>query len=698
MHNSPDSKPNRLINEKSPYLLQHAYNPVDWRPWGGEAFDAAIREDKPIFLSIGYSTCHWCHVMEHESFEDPGVAKLMNDAFICVKVDREERPDIDHYYMTICQMMTGSGGWPLNVILTPEQKVFFAGTYFPKESRFGRMGMVDLAPRISEIWKTKREDILKAADQVFTAVKQMPENSPGMTPGFPTLDQAYQELGQRFDAKYGGFGPAPKFPTPHNLLFLLRYWKRATDPFALEMVEKTLRAMRRGGIYDQFGFGFHRYSTDEVWLVPHFEKMLYDQALIAMAYIETFQVTGDDFYADTAKEIFTYILRDMTSQDGAFYSAEDADSEGHEGKFYVWNMADLVEILGDSEARFMSMIFNFQFGGNFKDEASGTRTGANIPYLSKSLEEYARELGVSIDELKRRIENNREKIFAFRETRIHPHKDDKILTDWNGLMIAALAKGAKAFNNEAYGAAASRAADFILRRMRDENGALLHRFRDGEAALQAHADDYAFLIWGLIDLYEATFDPQRLKQALDLNSTFMDKFWDEKAGGFYFTALKNTEVPIRRKEIYDGATPSGNSVAMLNLLRLGRLTARSELEQKADLLSRAFAGNIEQYPAGYTQMLCALEFALGHSTEAVIVGTRGIQDTEAMIQKAYKAFLPNTVLLFKPSQKNIDDSLYPDFISSHQAVNDKATAYVCLNYNCEMPTNEPDKMLEMLNA
>jgi uncharacterized protein len=696
--NNKDAKPNRLINEKSPYLLQHAYNPVDWHAWGDEAFEKAKKEDKPIFLSIGYSTCHWCHVMEQESFEDHDVAALMNEAFVSIKVDREERPDIDHIYMTICQMMTGSGGWPLNVVMTPDKRPFFAGTYFPKESRFGRIGMMDLTPRITELWKTKRGDMLRAADQIHSSLKNLPEDSPGAVPGYPLLDRAFNELGERFDPLNGGFGPAPKFPTAHNLFFLLRYWKRSKEAKALEMVEKTLRAMRNGGIYDHVGFGFHRYSTDSKWLVPHFEKMLYDQAMISMAYIEAYQATGREEYSQVVREIFTYILRDMTSPEGAFFSAEDADSEGHEGKFYVWNMNELSDILGEEDARLTSRVYNFGFGGNYKEESTGMLTGCNIPHMTKSIAEISAELKMAESELTQTLREIRQKLFEARESRIHPHKDDKILTDWNGLMIAALAKGAKALGRKDYATAARRAADFLLGAMRDGDDRLLHRFRDGDAALAAKADDYAFFIWGLIELYEATFEPRYLKAALELNDQFMERFWDDGTGGFYFTPADARDLPFRRKEIYDGATPSGNSVAMMNLLRLGRLTARPELEQKAEAISRAFAGNLEQIPSGYTQLLSALEFALGRSHEVVIVGKPEAFDTEEMFKRLRRSFQPNTVVLFKPEGNGEEAGSLPDFVASHGPIDDRATAFVCLNYNCNLPTTEPGKMLELLEA
>jgi hypothetical protein len=635
--------------------------------------------------------------MEHESFEDPEVARLMNKAFVSIKVDREERPDLDHVYMTVCQMMTGAGGWPLNVILTPDRKPFFAGTYFPKESRFGRLGMMDLAPRIEELWSTQREEVLKSAGKIMLALRQVPDSTPGNVPGIEVLDSAYQQLAERFDPVLGGFSQAPKFPTPHNMLFLLRYWKRTGNTKALDMVEKTLQAMRSGGIYDHVGFGFHRYSTDSEWLVPHFEKMLYDQAMLAMTYTEAYQATGKSEYAGTAREIFAYVLRDMTAPNGGFYSAEDADSEGVEGKFYVWNIEEIGRVLDPNEADLVKRVFNAKPSGNFSEEATGRLTGSNILHLKRPLSTVASELNISREELERRLEEARKKLFDAREKRIHPHKDDKILTDWNGLMIAALSKGAQALDRPEYADAAKEAADFILRTMRDSSGRLLHRFRDDEAALAAHVDDYSFLIWGLLELYEAGFDVRYLENALKLNEEFMAHFWDAQAGAFFFTADDAEELLVRKKEVYDGATPSGNSVAALNLMRLGRMTANADLEHRAELVARAFSGSIRQFPSAYTQMLVALEFALGPSYEVVIAGRSGADDTRLMLKELRRAFVPGKVVLLRPMDEDRPAiSTIASYTAKQVSLDSKATAYVCANYQCELPTTEPNKMLELL--
>jgi uncharacterized protein YyaL (SSP411 family) len=694
-----NGKHNRLAYEKSPYLLQHADNPVDWYPWGEEAFERARSENKPVFLSIGYSTCHWCHVMAHESFEDPGIAGLMNDAFVSVKVDREERPDIDMLYMTVCQMMTGSGGWPLTIVMTPDKKPFFAGTYIPQETRFGRLGMSELIPRINDIWTTRKDEVLSSAGQITMALQEATLPAPGEEVGETMLHLAYEQLNDRFDEEYGGFGRAPKFPTPHNLLFLLRYWKRTGNKKALGMVEKTLQAMRRGGIYDHIGFGFHRYSTDRQWLVPHFEKMLYDQALLAMAYIETFQVTGKKEYARTAHEIFTYVLRDMTTAGGGFYSAEDADSEGEEGKFYLWTCEEIKQILAPEDAELFIKVFNIKDNGNYSDEVAHGKTGSNIPHLATPLDEIASELNLSLFELQERMESIRQKLFAYRDKRIHPHKDDKILTDWNGLMVAALAKGARVLEEPRYAVAAKNAVDFILRNMLAPDGRLLHRYRDGEAAIPAHLDDYAFLIHGILELYETTYDVELLKKALRLNEYLLEHFRDDNNGGFYFTADNSEELIARQKEIYDGAIPSGNSIAMLNLLRLGRITANPDLEEKATGIGRAFFENVRQSPSAYTQLMIAVDFAVGPSYEVVITGDPHAEDTRKMLQAVGRTFIPDKVVVFLhagPGSSEIK-GIAP-FTEHRSMIDNKATAYVCVNHSCKLPTTDIDIMLSLLNS
>lgn len=693
-----EKKPNRLVHEKSPYLLQHAYNPVDWYPWGDEAFTKAHKENKPIFLSIGYSTCHWCHVMEHESFEDPEVASLMNENFISIKVDREERPDLDHIYMMVCQMLTGSGGWPLTIMMTPNKKPFYAATYIPKRSRFGRLGMMELIPRIKEVWETRHNDVLESAEKIVTALKGTENGQAGVDLTSTVLDKAYEEFSIGFDKKHGGFGNAPKFPTPHNILFLLRYWKRVGKQQALEAVEKTLQEMRQGGIYDHIGYGFHRYSTDREWLVPHFEKMLYDQGLLAMAYLEAFQATRKEIYGDTAKEIFTYVLRDMTAPEGGFYSAEDADSEGVEGKFYLWQEKEIRKIFDKEEADLIIRVFNVKRDGNFLEEAAGGKTGTNILHLKDTISSIASDLKISVSELNDRIESARSMFFKVREKRVHPHKDDKILTDWNGLMIAAFARGAQILGEKKYREAAENAADFLLNRMMNKDGRLLHRYREGQAGIEANLDDYTFLVWGLIELYEATFDTRYLTTALALNKEMINHFWDKSRGGLFFTPDDGEKLIARKKEINDGAIPSGNSVAMLNMLRLARFTGDSDLEEKAAKIERAFSSEVKQMPLGYTHFMTAVDFGIGPSYEVVIVGNSEAEDTEKMLKALRSRFIPNKVTILRPTNTSSQgiDSL-AKFVKYQESIHDKATAYVCLNYACKTPTTDIKEMLGMIS-
>ena len=689
---------NRLIQEKSPYLLQHADNSVDWYPWGADAFTKAQSENKPIFLSIGYSTCHWCHVMAHESFEDLEVGKLMNETFVSIKVDREERPDIDAVYMKVCQMMTGSGGWPLTIIMTPDKEPFFAATYIPRESRFGLIGMLDLIPRIKDLWSTRQTEVLDSASQITGALRQASSDLSNEELSESTLHLTYEQLASRFDQENGGFSIAPKFATPHNLLFLLRYWARTGNEQSLHMVEKTLQAMRSGGIYDHIGFGFHRYSTDTQWLVPHFEKMLYDQAMLAMAYTEAYQVTGKDEYAQTAREIFAYILRDMTAPDGGFYSAEDADTDGEEGKFYLWTHQEITQVLSVEEANLATIAFSIKKDGNFS-ETDGRENISNILHLTETLEELATNLNISVHELKKNLEKIRKKLFTYREKRVHPHKDDKILADWNGLMVAALSKGAQVLNEPQYANAAKRAIDFTFNNMLMLDGRLLHRFRDGQAALPAYIDDYAFLIYGMLELYETSFDSRYLEGAIALNGDLIDHFWDDDEGGFYFTADDSESLLIRQKEIYDGAIPSGNSVAMLNLLRLARITGNHDFEEKAARIGRAFATNVRQSPFAYTQLMVALDFAIGPCYEVIIVGDPQSDDTREMLDAIRRRFIPNKVVMLRQiEQESPEIEHIAPFTKNLTSIDGKATAYVCLNYKCKRPTTDTRAMLELLNS
>jgi len=684
------TRPNHLIDEKSPYLQQHAGNPVEWYPWGSEAFEKARGEDKPIFLSIGYSTCHWCHVMARESFEDKEVANLMNDTFVNIKVDREERPEIDSLYMEACQKMTGSGGWPLTIIMTPNGRPFFAGTYIPKSSRLGLPGLEDLIPRIAELWREDRQKLEESADQIAGSLREYVETEAEGEIGGEDLDAAYHQLRRRYDRIHGGFGTSPKFPTAPNLGFLLRYWKRSGEDRALAMVESTLQSMRRGGIFDQVGFGFHRYSTDEAWLIPHFEKMLYDQALLALIYLEAYQATGREEYADTAREIFTYVLRDMGSAEGAFYSGEDADSEGEEGKFYLWSEKEIRSVLGGDDAALIIRLYGVREGGNFE--------GSNVLHIEEPVQKLSQDLGIEEDELIEDIERSRAMLLGQRDRRVRPFKDDKVLTDWNGLMIAALAKGSQALGEE-YAEYAQLAADFILDRMRDGDGRLLHRYRDGEAGIQATLNDYAFMIMGLIELYEAIFDPQYLRNALEMVGHLIDHFWNDDSGGFYLTPDDGEHLIARQMKGYDGAIPSGNSIAMLDLLRLARITGDGELEERALRIGQAFSGEIKRAQSGYPQMLSALDFALGPSFEIVVAGESGSEGVRKMVDRLRAEFLPNKVVLMAP----VDDASSDIFnivegLREYQALQCRATAYVCRNFVCREPTSDDLKLLDILRS
>jgi len=686
---------NRLAEQKSPYLLQHADNPVDWYPWGEEAFEIAKEQDKPVFLSIGYATCHWCHVMAHESFEDPKVAELMNDAFVNIKVDREERPDIDHTYMTVCQMLTGSGGWPLTIFMTPEKKPFYAATYIPKRGRHGRPGMFELIPWIQKLWNEKREKIYGSADEIAGAFEQSSRMTPGSSLTEDILHQAYDAFKKQYDTEHGGFGSAPKFPSPHNLLYLLRYWKRSGDERALDMVCHTLTRMRRGGLYDHIGFGFHRYSTDAQWLLPHFEKMLYDQAMLMMAYTEAWQAAGDPLFRRTVEEIADYLFREMRDENGGFYSAEDADSEGEEGKFYVWSIEQIRKLLPPADAELFIEVYNLDEEGNYREESTGSRTGSNIPHLQKSLAELASERSMATAELRTKLESIRETLFSAREQRTRPLLDDKILTDWNGLMIAALAQAGRVLDKPAFTDRAEAACRFVVEHLRNEDGSLLHRYREGDSAIAAHADDYAFMVWGLLELYETTFKTQYLKLAKQLNRKLVDHFWDEDNGGFYFTAEGSEQLLARKKEGYDGALPSGNSAAMLNLLKLGRITADPELEELADRIGRLWSEQIRSAPTGFGQMLQAIDFAAGPSYEIVIAGERDEENTRALLDRLKKLYIPNkVVVLNEPADEEIR-KLAP--YTTGQPMNDeRATAYVCRNYSCDRPVTDPGKMAELL--
>jgi hypothetical protein len=688
--------PNRLATEKSPYLLQHARNPVDWYPWGSEAFERARLEDKPVFLSIGYSTCHWCHVMERESFEDAEVAALLNRDFVCVKVDREERPDLDAAYMGVAQMMTGRGGWPLTVVMTPDRKPFFGATYLPKTSRFGMDGLVQILPRITELWRSERAGIARTADEIASviAAERVPRDERPLSP--EDLTAAERALDSEFDSERGGFGGAPRFPAPLSLLFLLRRWRRTGDGRTLGMVERTLDALRAGGIYDHVGFGFHRYSTDDRWHIPHFEKMLYDQALLAMAYTEAWQATRRPEYQSTAREVLSFVASDLATPEGAFCSALDADSEGHEGRFYLWRTDQVREALGpDADA--VIAAFGLTEEGNARHEAAGIPPGANVLHLGwpaggADAERRARADARSVWPAARL------RLLEARARRPRPALDDKVLTDWNGLAIAAFAKAARAFGDPAYAAAADRAARFVLGTMRDGNGRLLHRYRDGEAAFRATADDHAFLIWGLIELYQATFDASLLEEALALERELEARFRDGGRGGFFMAADDVEDLVMRPRDSHDGAMPSANGVAAANLTRLARITGSTEFASLAAGIAGAFTGHVRLYPMGHLSLLSALDEALGPSSEVAVAGDPGVPDTRALLAALGAAYLPETVVVFRPTSGSAVLDRVAPWTRALTAVGGRATAYVCRNGTCGAPTTDAHAMLESLAA
>ncbi|MBI4394719.1 MAG: thioredoxin domain-containing protein [Candidatus Omnitrophica bacterium] len=718
------------MHEKSPYLLQHAHNPVDWYPWGEEAFQKAKKEGKPIFLSVGYSTCHWCHVMEEESFSNPEIAKMMNKNFVSIKVDREERPDVDNIYMQVVMAMTGAGGWPMTVILTPDLKPFFGGTYFPPEDRWGSPGLKTILNAIARKWKTERKQILESSESITQAIRREARGKRATSRALDkeTLEKAYQQFESQFDSRFGGFGRAPKFPRSHTLSFLLRYWKRTGEPKALEMVEKTLQQMARGGMYDHIGSGFHRYSTDGEWRVPHFEKMLYDQAILSKSYLEAYQATGKEEYASIAREIFEYVLRDMTpppvfdpkdqsaigrytgggvtGSHGAFYSAEDADSapdpskpeEKSEGAFYLWSQDEVGKALGKEKAD----IFNFYFGvepdGNAPQDPHGEFEGRNILYVAHSLDETASKFGKSQEDIQAILRESKKILFDIRSKRFRPHLDDKVLTDWNGLMISSLAFGSRVLNEPRYAKAAKRAADFLLEKMKREDGRLMHRYRDEEVAITGFIEDYAFFTHGLFDLYEATFDPRYLAEAKFFVEEMRRLFLDETGGGFFLTAKDAEKLIARSKELYDGALPSGNSVAALSLLRVGRLTVNRQLEDWSRSTLNAFSTEIDQFPSAYPQMLIALDFAIGPSSEIVIAGGAAENGVQEMIRVVYSRFLPNKVVAFHPKEESVAQKIekLSPFISDQIALGGQPTVYVCENYICALPTTDIVKLNALL--
>jgi uncharacterized protein len=688
--------PNRLAREKSPYLLQHANNPVDWYPWGEEAFAASARENKPIFLSVGYSTCHWCHVMERESFENEEIAAVLNRYFVAVKVDREERPDVDRVYMLFVQASTGSGGWPMSVFLTPERKPFFGGTYFAPDNRYGRPGFGAVLQNLARAWQDDRARIEENGAQVIAQLEKYAAVVGGSAgAGKEALDTAFQAFRRMFDPRLGGFGGAPKFPRPSVHNFLVRYYAETGNQEALEMVLTTLREMAKGGMNDQLGGGFHRYSVDERWFVPHFEKMLYDQAQLAISYLEAFQITRDGQYAEAARDIFSYVQRDLTHPDGAFYSAEDADSavaggdlhEKREGAFYVWTSEELTAALAPPDAAIFSYRFGVEEHGNVEEDPHGEFRGRNILYQAHTVEETAAHFKISPSEARATLSASAIKLQEVRSTRPRPHLDDKTLTGWNGLMISAFAKGAQILGEPRYADAARAAASLIRRRLWDEDrGELLRRYRDGDSAIAGFLDDYAFLTNALLDLYETSFDPEDFRLATRLAERAIALFEDTENGGFFSVAESSEELVLRLKDDYDGAEPSGNSGMALALLRLARMTGREDFRRAAARTLEAFGSRLKSAGAGVPQMLAALAFALGRPQEIVLAGNRDDPAIELMLTAIRRHFLPGAVILMSG-----------ECAQPMRTVDGLATAYVCENYACKLPVTNPDELDRQLS-
>ena len=678
---------NRLINESSPYLLQHAHNPVDWFPWGDEALETARRDQKPILLSIGYSACHWCHVMEHESFENEAIAKLMNENFVNIKVDREERPDLDQIYMSAVQMMTHHGGWPMTVFLTPDAVPFYAGTYFPPEDRYNMPGFPRVLISIADAYREKPDEIKETSESVLRELRRATatkESNDLLSKDL--LEAAYREIIRNYDSTNGGFGGAPKFPPAMSLEFLLHTFYRTGNERALEIVSYTCRKMAEGGIYDQLGGGFHRYSTDSRWLVPHFEKMLYDNALLSRLYLHHYQVTKDEASRVVVEGIIDYVLREMTDASGGFYSTQDADSEGVEGKFFVWTKTEIEALLGERDAKAFCNYYNVTEDGNFEEK--------NILNMTRPLSDVAAAEGLTVEELQTQLANARSVLFAAREKRVKPARDEKILTAWNGLMLASFAEAAAILNRPDYLEAAKKNARFVLDNLR-RDGLLLRTYKDGHAKLNAYLEDYAFFIDGLVCLYEATGEIQWLEEASELTVTMLDEFWDDDEGGFFYTGRSHETLIVRSKDFFDNATPAGNSVAAEVLLRLGLLTDNSDYQRRAATIFRMTAASLQRYPAGFGRLLCALDFYLGTPLEVAIIGGPDEPETRSLLAETWAPYLPNKVVAQSNPNDEKSAALVP-LLRDRPQLDGKPTAFVCEHFSCKKPTNSPSELASQL--
>ena len=678
---APKKHTNKLINETSPYLLQHAHNPVDWYPWGEEAFARAKAGDKPLLVSIGYSACHWCHVMEHESFEDEKVAAIQNEHFINIKVDMEERPDVDQIYMNFVQITTGHGGWPMNVFITPEKLPFFGGTYFPPAQRYNMPSWPQVLMSIAEAWDTRRDELMHSANEILGELRRLSvadASMAGVDEGL--MEHAYKSFVKSYDAKNGGFGGAPKFPAAMSMEFLLRYWKRTGDSGALEMVKATAETMAKGGIYDQLGGGFHRYAVDAIWLVPHFEKMLYDNAQLIRIYLHLYQITKDDLFKRIATETLEYVRREMTDESGAFFSTQDADSEGEEGKFFVWTPAEIAEVLGEADAIEFCAIYDITAEGNFE--------GHNIPNIRGGT---GGDLGASsgagkssdIDIGSEKLRTWRRVLFDHREKRIKPFRDEKVLTAWNGLMLAAFAEAAAVLNNSEYLDAAKKNADFLLSELRT-NGRLLRTWKEGRAKLNGYIEDYANLADGLIELYQVSGDVKYLHTARELTDAMITEFWDEENGGFFFTSNDHEELIVRNKDFFDNATPSGNSVAADVLLKLSKLYGEEKYERFASTVLRLAAQQVKRFPSGFGRMLSAMEFMLSPVKEIAIVGEKG-SDVEREVWSGYRPF------------KVMATGGAVPLLEGREPLDGQPTVYVCENFVCQRPVTNAGDLKELLD-
>ncbi len=679
---------NNLINETSPYLLQHAHNPVDWHPWGDAALSKARAENKPILLSIGYSACHWCHVMEHESFENEDIARLMNENFVNIKVDREERPDLDQIYMNAVQMMTGQGGWPMTMFLTPEGVPFYGGTYFPPADRYNMPGFPRILASVAEAFRSQPDQVASTATAMLGELRRvgLAEQSRELLTN-DILDSAFRRISANYDRTNGGFGGAPKFPPAMNLEFFLHSHHRTSSNEALEMVEHTARKMSEGGMYDQLGGGFHRYSVDAKWLVPHFEKMLYDNALLSRMYLHLYQVTKNPASRRIAEETLDYVVREMTDTGGGFYSSQDADSEGEEGKFFVWSLREILEVLGDGDGDLFCQYFNVSEGGNFE--------GQNILHISSSIEDAAARNKVSVDELQAIVDRGREKLFAVREQRIKPGRDEKVLTAWNGLMLASFAEASAILERSDYRKIAEANARFLLFHLQ-KDGLLLRTHKDGEAKLNAYLEDYACLIEGLICLYEATGELSWIESAVTLADKMIEQFWDESEGGFFFTGKSHEKLIIRSKEFMDNATPSGNSIAALSLLRLSLLIANDDYRRRATAVLRLMADQIRRYPSAFGFALSALDFYLDSPLEVVLVGAPDPRFDE-LLRTVWRTYLPNRVIATCRKDHEQAAAIVPLFTGRDTLANEP-TAFVCRANTCQRPVNTPDDLVAQLTT